>query len=75
MPGAQGPQGPVGPVGPEGENGEIGLTGANGFPRLIMSSTVPPTAEVGNIYLDDGTNTSNGKPGIRVFTGSNWIDF
>jgi len=71
-PGAPGAEGPAGPVGALGESG---ATGINGFPRLIMSSTIPANAEVGNIYLDDGTNTSNGKPGIRVFTGTNWIDF
>lgn len=86
-PGAPGIQGPPGsgggigapgaqgPPGPPGEPGLPGFSGVNGFPRLIMTSIVPAIAEVGNIYLDDGTNTASGQPGIRVYTGTSWIDF
>ncbi len=70
-----GAPGAPGIAGPQGGKGEIGFTGVNGFPRMIMSAVVPANAEVGNIYLDDGTNTANGKPGIRVYDGSSWIDF
>lgn len=64
-----------GPPGPQGSTGEMGDTGKDGFPKLFMSNVVPEVAEVGNIYLDDGSNTGSGKPGIRVYTGTNWMDF
>jgi len=73
--GEEGKPGPQGEKGDQGFKGITGLKGVNGFPRLIMTPVVPAIAEVGHIYLDDGTNTSSGKPGIRVYTGANWIDF
>jgi len=73
--GYPGPPGPPGAPGPTGLQGPFGFAGVDGFPRLIMTSIVPAIAEVGNIYLDDGTNTASGKPGIRVYSGTGWIDF
>ena len=77
--GADGPIGPIGQTGPAGLNGSpgpdgvTGATGATGFGKMIMRNT-PPTNR--NLYVDDGTNTADGKPHLRHKpAGSNtWID-
>lgn len=64
-PGDQGPQGPTGPQGP---------SGIAGFGLLPAQSTPPENPTHGDIYMDDGTNRSDGKFGLRQFDSSNWID-
>lgn len=74
-----GPVGPEGPSGAAGPNGATGLSGPtgdqgiNGFPVLIMRST-PPTSLNEKFYVDDGTNTEDGKPHLRYRSNGNWID-
>lgn len=75
-PGAQGPAGPTGATGatgPQGPQGQGGAPGADGFGIMIMRSSPPFGA---TIYVDDGTNTADGKPHLRHLpTGSStWID-
>jgi len=76
--GAQGPQGPQGPQGVQGATGATGLTGSAGSSGnkllLVMTDVEPTNVSVGYIYLDDGTNTANGNPGIRYWNGINWLD-
>ncbi len=73
--GAQGAQGPAGAQGPQGPAGAAGPAGTDGARlSLIMTSVVPANVPVGYIYLDDGTNTSTGKPGIRYYNGIDWLD-
>ena len=84
--GDEGPEGPsMGAAGPEGNPGPPGLPGADsfgapglpgndGFFTLEMTSEIPQNPFVYRIYLDDGTNRIDLKPGLRYFDGTNWID-
>ncbi len=73
-PGAQGPQGIQGPPGPIGST-PTGPRGNNGRPIMAQLDTPPfQVPAVGNIYLDDGTNRTDTKPGFRYYDGTNWID-
>ncbi len=72
--GVQGPQGEQGAQGAPGIQGPSGLTGPEGVPAfgiMIMTDT-PPTGQ--NIYVDDGTNTADGKPHLRFNNNGVWID-
>ncbi len=78
--GPQGPQGPAGPTGAQGPQGEQGPAGPQGsFINLTMRSTVPtnnswqPLVE-NQIYLDDGSNRVDGKPGFRQYINNQWLD-
>ena len=42
--------------------------------RLAPQSAPPSPATRGDVYLDDGTNTRSGKPGLRWFDGTQWLD-
>ena len=67
--GVRGPQGPQGPQGAPGAPGQPGLQ-----PAFTMTSVEPINPVVNSIYLDNGSNRSNGTPGFRLWDGSNWID-
>lgn len=71
--GATGFPGPAGPSGATGATGPTGAPGLNGFPRMNMRNSPP---SFGKFYVDDGTNTADGKPHIRYFNFStnSWID-
>lgn len=71
--GAQGPQGPQGVTAFQGPQGDQGPSGANGRPILPLRNTPAPEIE-GLIYMDDGTNRTDGLPGFRYYDGSVWID-
>jgi len=70
------PDCPTGPTGRQGPQGATGQQGVNSFGYIQMTSVVPGGAsiEVGDFYLDDGTNTTDGKPHLRVLTANGWID-
>jgi len=70
----QGPAGPTGAQGPQGPAGIQGLQGKQGLTYYSLTSVVPSNPSTGSMYLDDGSNTSDGKPGFRIWDGSNWID-
>ena len=83
--GAEGEKGDTGPPGPQGERGDTGppgydqshIKGARGraglsFPR--MKNTAPNNPSEQDVYLDDGTNRTDGTPGFRFFNGTDWID-
>lgn len=81
--GAVGPQGPQGPWGPQGEQGPQGFignqgpageVGRSGVESLGMRSVPPTVPEVGEFYLDDGTNRTDGSPGFRYFDGNQWLN-
>ncbi len=87
-PGVQGPKGPSigreGPQGPPGVQGKAGATGAPGptgpqgeagIPKLSYRS-VPPSPFNERIYIDNGVNRVDGKPGIRFYDYnlSRWVD-
>ena len=75
--GPQGDRGPTGNQGPRGPNGECGPAGPVGrswVSQLKLESSPPPPSFGENIYLDDGTNRADGKPGFRLFNGTDWID-
>lgn len=72
--GAQGPQGFTGAVGAQGAQGPAGPQGAQGVRTLIKVDAEPLMPEVGDLYLDDGTNRTDGKPGFRYFDGTAWIN-
>ena len=66
--------GDPGPVGPPGIAGEPGAPGMDGFGILPAQSNLPENPENGDIYMDDGTNRTDGKTGLRQFDGTQWID-
>lgn len=76
--GAQGPEGPQGQTGPTGQTGATGATGPrgqqgeDGFGRNLRMTDTPPNS--GKFYVDDGTNTADGKPRIRFSNNGTWID-
>ena len=75
--GATGPQGPVGDqgqsiIGPAGPAGEQGLVGKNDFGLSVRMSNTEPNS--GQYYVDDGTNTADGKPRLRYNLNGTWID-
>lgn len=59
-----GPQGPTGPSGPAGRPGR----------PVEELKSVAPVLQLHRIYLDDGTNRADGKPGFRYCNGVTWID-
>lgn len=42
--------------------------------NLTARSSAPTAPAAGDIYLDDGTNTLYGRPGLRRYTGTVWED-
>lgn len=66
--------GATGPDGPKGLRGATGQQGLPNFGILIMKSVVPSQPFIGDFYVDDGTNTTDGKPHLRVFTEAGWLD-
>lgn len=73
--GDPGPPGPKGVQGPSGSSGASPPSGPDGRPILEMLTTPPADAVEGTIYLDNGDNRQNGQPGLRYFTGTEWLDF
>ena len=80
--GAAGPQGPAGLNGRNGIDGLDGPQGPQGPPGpagtfdfesnlLIMTNTIPSS---GGFYVDDGTNTDDGQPHLRMLVSGVWID-
>lgn len=85
--GAQGPQGPQGPQGipgpngadgdpngPKGITGEQGPKGESGIETLTLSRVIPTNPDQSEVYIDDGTNRADGRPGFRFYDGTSWID-
>lgn len=76
--GEHGPYGAVGQTGvtgATGQKGEKGVDGEPGLPITPMLDTIPAnTILEGTIYLDDGTNREDGKPGFRYYDGDIWLD-
>lgn len=75
--GSEGPQGPQGIQGAQGIQASFGLEGPQGVsgdPIIEMLQVPPPSPTNRTIYLDDGTNRTDGQPGLRYFDGTNWID-
>ena len=73
----------IGGIGPQGNKGRTGTNpvpeptgdiappGADGFDIMIMTNEIPTDK---NLYVDDGTNTSDGKPHLRYKSNNIWID-
>lgn len=77
--GVQGPQGEQGERGQPGiagwsQDGRDGIDGVNGRPMLPLLNTPPTSQQEGTVYMDNGTNRTDGMPGFRYFDGSVWID-
>lgn len=77
--GPQGPQGAAGINGSTGAQGPQGPQGAEGDPgtfdfenNLLIMTNVEPTSGV--LYVDDGTNTTDGLPHLRYNLNGTWID-
>ena len=41
----------------------------------LAQSSVPSSPSEGDFYVDDGTNTSSGNPGLRQYSGGSWNDY
>lgn len=67
--GVGGPQGPQGAFGPSGPTGITGPTAS-----YAMTNVVPSSPSTGRMYMDDGSNRADNKPGFRVWNGSQWLD-
>jgi len=65
--GGKGSQGPQGPQGPQGDQG---------LSRPTIQSNPPTNPYKDLVYLDDGSNRLDGKPGFRFWNevNQNWID-
>ena len=72
--GPQGQTGPAGNSGPSAPQGPQGAKGPDGLTRFVMTNVTPTANGDQNIYLDDGTNRIDGKPGFRYWNGTSWID-
>ncbi len=44
----------------------------NAVIRLEPLSTPPSNPATGDMYMDDGSHTTNGKPKLKVYDGTNW---
>lgn len=76
--GPEGPKGLTGPEGPKGKPGEDGPTGQQGLPGKALEefrATAPNSSQT-KVYLDDGSNTSDGQPALRYYSESTgtWIE-
>ena len=69
-PGAQGPQGNPGPQGPQGPQGDSATFDFENN-LMVMTNQEPST---GVFYVDDGTNTADGRPHLRYNLNGLWID-
>jgi len=78
-----GPAGPMGERGPKGPNGADGADGATGYAGKefynvdgfnILNTTPINGITEGLLYIDDGSNRQDGKPGFRIYKGTSWID-
>ena len=74
--GVQGPSGPQGPQGPAGAQGAQGPQGPTGVIEDLIPRSSPPFISLVDmqIYLDDGTNRDDGKPGFRQYFNNQWQD-
>ena len=72
--GDKGPQGDPGPPGPDGPCGPQGPLGTAWVNLIELMSSPVDTSLGENLYLDDGTNRTDGKPGFRFYNGTEWID-
>ncbi len=80
--GANGEQGWPGPAGVSSSTGATGAQGFQGPPgepgtfdfenNLLIMTDEEPTS--GTFYVDDGTNTEDGKPHLRYNLNGTWID-
>ncbi len=75
--GLPGLQGDVGSPGPRGRDGICppGAAGQSGITSMVMRRE-PPSATATGVYLDDGTNREDSRPGFRYRAESNlpWVD-
>jgi len=87
--GAPGPQGATGPSGgacpagrqgdpghpgPQGPAGDQGPPGQDGFGEMVARRTPPENPTTGDLYVDDGSNRTDGAVGLRHFDGAKWVD-
>lgn len=63
-----------GPLGPLGLQGPKGNTGIQGRSAAFSQTPTVPNSNAANIYLDDGTNRTDDRPGFRYWNGTEWID-
>ncbi len=67
-------KGPKGEQGLPGPDGIPGPQGKAGLANLKKTGVIPNNPANGQIYLDNGTNRSDGKTGLRYFDVIQWID-
>lgn len=73
-PGNFGPVGAFGPQGPQGPQGPAGSQGIAGMEFLRVTAIIPAAPEANELYLDDGTNRTDGSIGFRQFYNGQWVD-
>jgi hypothetical protein len=42
--------------------------------NMTVQSSTPSNPEEGDIYIDDGSNTSSGNYAVRIYNGTSWVD-
>lgn len=67
-------KGPDGAPGPSGMAGMPGSPGKAGLANVKKTAIIPDNPVNGQIYLDDGTNRTDGKVGFRYYDINQWID-
>lgn len=72
--GPQGPQGPNSSNAAQGPEGPMGPAGAPGKFEFDLRSTPPFSPVQFQVYLDDGTNRGDSKPGLRLYNNNSWQD-
>ncbi len=58
------------------DDGRVQLADPSGVGPLSFTAraTAPSSPSAGDVYFDDGSNTTNGQPGMRYYTGAAWQD-
>jgi hypothetical protein len=56
------------------QGGNPAIAGVGRFQNMDVKSSPPSNPGSGDWYIDDGTNTSSGNLGIRIYDGSSWVD-
>lgn len=58
----------------KGSNPSFGTVTINDVLHMVPKSSPPSSPSNGDVYVDDGTNTSSGNPAFRLYDGGAWTE-